>query len=375
MACVAGALLWVSACSKPVPLQDAGRKPIEQVDAYVGGEGGYHTYRIPSVILTPRGTLLAFAEGRRDTGADAGDIDLVLKRSRDGGRSWSALQVVGDNGSNTFGNPCAVVDQSTGVIWLLTTHNAGADTESAILDGTSVGTRTVWVMQSADDGETWSEPKDITSAVKRADWTWYATGPGVGIQLRSGRLVIPANHSEAGTKVSRSHLIYSDDHGATWTIGAVSAPGTNESQVAELSDGRLMLNMRNHPAKPANFRMVAVSADGGLTLSTAEPDAALIEPPAQASLLSVSGTAGRAGLLLFSNPAAPTRTRMTVRVSGDDGKTWTAGRVVYDGPAAYSSLVALSDATVGVLYERGERSPYERLTFARMALDWLSGDR
>jgi sialidase-1 len=121
--------------------------------------------------------------------------------------------------------------------------------------------------------------------------------------------------------------------------------------------------------------MVAVSTDGGLTLSPARPDPALIEPPAQASLLSVPPATDRPGLLLFSNPAASTRTKMTVRVSRDDGMTWTAGRVVHDGPAAYSSLVVLPDDTVGLLYERGARSPYGRITFARMTLGWLSTDR
>ena len=342
-----------------------------QVDVFVAGQDGYHTYRIPSVIATPRGTLLAFAEGRRAAGGDSGDIDLVMKRSTDGGTSWSAMTMVGDNGPNTFGNACPVIDISTGTIWLLSTHNAGVDRESAIIDSTSTGSRTVWVMKSDNDGLTWSDPAEITSAVKRPNWTWYATGPGVGIQTRSGRLVIPANHAEAGTRIHRSHIFYSDDHGTTWHLGAVSDPGTNESQVAELSDGRLMLNMRNHPAKPSNFRMVAISDDGGLTLSAAESDRALIEPPAQASLLRVPNVGGTAGSLLFANPAAPSRTRMTVRVSADDGRTWTPGRVLHEGPAAYSSLVVISDTAIGLLYERGERSPYERLTFARMAREWL----
>jgi sialidase-1 len=361
--------LLLRAVQRPSAPQD-----IQQVDVYVGGEGAYHTYRIPSLLLTPRGTLLAFAEARRETGADSGDIDLVVKRSRDGGRSWSAMQVIGDNGPNTFGNPCPVVDRSTGTIWLLSTQNAGSDKEAAIVDVTSKGTRTVWVMKSVDDGETWSEPREITGQVKRADWTWYATGPGVGIQTRSGRLVIPANHSEAGTKASRSHLFYSDDHGATWQLGAVSDPGTNESQVAELSDGRLMLNMRNHPPKPVNYRMIAISRDAGQTLSAAEPDSTLVEPPAQASLVSVppASNGGRAGWLLFANPAAATRTRMTVRLSRDNGATWNAGRVVHEGPSAYSSLAVFPDATAGLLYERGDRSPYERLAFARLALESLA---
>lgn len=373
------------------------------IDIFIAGQDGYHTYRIPSLIVTPKGTLLAFAEGRRTGGADAGDIDLVLKRSRDNGASWSAMQVVGDDGANTVGNPCPVIDRKTGVIWLFTTHNLGTDREKDIIAGTSASSRTVWVMTSRDDGVTWSTPREITREVKRPDWTWYATGPGVGIQLRSGRLVIPANHVEASTGVHRSHLVYSDDHGRSWKIGASADAGTNESQVVELADGRLLLNMRNHPPKPENFRQVATSTDAGLTLSPAAPDRTLIEPPAQASILHLSLAAGAAArhakaasgresdagplhsedgarseshaLLLFANPASAKRERMTVRVSYDEGGTWPAARVVHEGPAAYSSLAALSDRTVGLLYERGEKSAYEMITFTRLPLDWLTADQ
>jgi sialidase-1 len=344
----------------------------QMTDVYVSGDGGYHTYRIPSVIATPAGTLIAFAEGRRAGSGDAGDIDLVARRSTDGGRSWSAMQVIGDNGPNTFGNPCAVVDRRTGAVWLLTTQNLGTDRESDIVGGTSRGGRTVWAMKSEDDGQTWSKPIEITASVKRADWRWYATGPGVGIQTQSGRLVVPANHSDAAG-VHRSHLFFSDDGGQSWKLGAASDPGTNESQVVELADGRLLLNMRNHPPKPENFRMVAVSRDMGETLSKALPDPALVEPPAQASLLrlTTAKTHGR-NRLLFANAAAARRERMTVRLSYDEGVTWPSSRGVHAGPAAYSSLVVMPDLSIGLLFERGDRSAYERITFARFTLDWLS---
>jgi sialidase-1 len=343
---------------------------------YVAGVGGYHTYRIPSVIVTPTGTLLGFAEARRTGAGDAGDIDLVVKRSRDGGASWSAPQVVGDNGPNTFGNPCPVVDTTTGVIWLLTTHNLGTDRERDIIAGTSQASRTVWAMKSDDDGVTWSRPIEITPSVKQRDWTWYATGPGVGIQMNSGRLVIPANHAEAGSGIHRSHVVFSDDGGKSWTLGASSDAGTNESQVVELADGRLMLNMRNHPAKPANFRMVATSSDAGRTLSQARVDRTLIEPPAQASLLRLStDTTHDRDRLLFANPASAKRERLTVRVSYDEGATWPMSRVVHEGPAAYSSLVVLPDLSIGLLFERGDRSPYEKITFSRFTLEWLTEGR
>jgi len=343
------------------------------IEVFVAGEGAYHTYRIPSAILTPKGTLLAFAEGRRAGAGDAGDIDLVLRRSHDGGRTWTPIQVIGDNGPNTFGNPCAVVDGRTGTIWLLTTQNRGTDREKDIIAGTSEGSRTVWAMRSQDDGATWSAPMEITASVKAPDWTWYATGPGVGIQTRSGRLVVPGNHAEAKSGIHRSHVFFSDDAGQSWTLGASSDAGTNESQVVELADGGLLLNMRNHPPKPENFRMIARSTDGGWTLSAAVPDRALVEPPAQASLLRFSSASNQdRNRLIFANPASPARERMTVRLSYDEGLTWAVSRVLHDGPSAYSSLVVLPDRSIGLLFERGDRSPYERITFARVTLEWLT---
>jgi sialidase-1 len=341
-------------------------------EVFVAGERGYNTFRIPSLIATGRDTLLAFAEGRREGSGDAGDIDLVLKRSSDGGQTWSPLQVVGDNGPNTFGNPCPVVDRTTGIIWLLTTQNRGTDREKDIIAGASQAGRSVAVLRSTDDGVTWSAPEDITGSVKQFDWTWYATGPGVGIQTRSGRLVIPANHAVLGTGVHQSHVVFSDDGGRSWQVGGSADPGTNESQIVELGDGRLMLNMRNHPPKAENFRMVATSADGGRSWSQAKPDVALIEPPAQASLIrSTTLEANGRDRLLFSNPASVRRERMTVRISEDEGATWPVSRVVHEGPAAYSSLVVLPDRSIGLLFERGGRSPYERITFVRLTLEWL----
>jgi sialidase-1 len=343
---------------------------------YTSNEAGYHTFRIPSVIATRKGTVLAFAEARRMGAADAGDIDLVAKRSHDGGQSWSPLQVVGDNGPNTFGNPCPVLDRKTGALWLLSTHNRGTDREKDIIAGTSEASRTVWAMKSTDEGLTWSTPVEITASVKQPDWTWYATGPGVGIQTRDGRLVIPANHAEAGSGIHRSHVLFSDDGGGQWKLGASSEAGTNESQIVELADGRLMLNMRNHPPQSANFRMVATSRDRGRTWSPASADRTLVEPPAQASLLrmTTAKTHDR-NRLLFANPASTRRERLTVRLSHDEGKTWPVARVIHDGPAAYSSLVVLPDLSIGLLFERGDRAPYEGIAFARFTLAWLTAGR
>jgi len=349
----------------------------QMVDVFVAGDGGYHTYRIPSVIANAKGQLLAFAEGRKSGAADSGDIDIVLKRSGDGGRTWSALEVIGDNGVDSFSNPCPVIDPASGRLLLLTTRNIGTDKEADILAGRSKGSPRVWMLRSDDDGATWSVPVEITDSTKRANWTWYAVGPGIGIRTRAGRVVVPANHAVAGSGIHRSHVIYSDDWGKSWHIGGSSVDGTNESQVVQLADGRLMLNMRNHPPKAdGNHRMVAISEDVGATWRPATPDAALVEPPAQASLLRLTDarTRGR-NRLLFSNPASAKRERMTVRLSYDEGATWPVSRVLHAGPAAYSTLVALPDSRIGVLFERGDTRAYERITFAAFGLDWLTSGK
>ena len=347
--------------------QEAAAAPRERTTVFRAGESGYHTFRIPAIIRSARGDLLAFAEGRRNASADAGDIDLVMRRSRDGGRTWSPLQVIGDDASDTFGNPCVVLDHTTGTIWLFVIRTRGADRESAIIAGQSLSLPRPFVLSSTDDGHTWSAPRDLTTSLKREDWTWYSLGPGIGIQARDGRLVIPGNHAIAGSGVHRSHLVFSTDHGATWRIGAIAPDGTNESQVVELSDGRLLHNMRNHPPRSGiNHRIVATSRDGGLTLDAAREDAALVEPPAQASILAVPGRDGGSRAIVFSNPASPKRERMTVRVSDDDGVTWRRTIVVDEGHAAYSCLVEV-EGDIGLLYERGAASAYEEIVFVRLS--------
>jgi sialidase-1 len=349
----------------PVPRTCADGGPTETT-VFAVGKNGYDTYRIPSLLVTGKGTLLAFCEGRKNGSGDAGKIDLLLRRSRDGGKTWGATQVVWEDGDNTCGNPCPVLDRSTGTVWLLLTHNRGEDAESSIEKGIGKGTRTVWVCKSADDGETWSKPVEITRDVKRDDWTWYATGPGVGIQLKSGRLLVPCDNKIAKTRDFQSHVIYSDDHGATWKLGGVVGPACNECQAVELSDGSVMLNMRSYLGN--NRRQVARSKDGGESFARPAVDDALIEPVCQASLIRYPGDKGG---LLFCNPASTKREKMTVRLSNDDGKTWPTARRLYDGPSSYSCLAVLPDGAVGCLYERGVKTFHDEIAFARFTLDWL----
>lgn len=341
-------------------------------DVFVSGTDGYHTFRIPAAVAASDGTLLAFAEGRVDGRGDSGDIDIVLRRSSDGGRTWGALQVVRNDGVNTCGNPCPVLDRETGEIHLLMTHNLGADHEARIIDQTSTGTRTVWVATSPDNGASWSEPREITATTKDPTWTWYATGPGNGIQLRTGRdagrLVIPCDHIEAGTKKYYSHVIVSDDHGKTWRMaGTTPTDQVNECAVAELRHGTLLLNMRNYD-RSKRARALARSTNGGETWSEIERIEALPEPICQASMIAING----GSTLVFSNPASTKdRVAMTVRESNDGGRTWSSGRLLHAGPSAYSSLVAVDGESIGCLYECGEKQPYERIRFASLDADGL----
>jgi sialidase-1 len=336
------------------------------IDVFTSGVGGYHTYRIPSLLVTPKGSLLAFCEGRKTGASDAGDIDLVMRRSDDRGRTWSPMTLVHEDGGTkpvTIGNPCPVVDATTGTTWLTFCRD----------------NRDVVVMSSQDDGRNWTAPRTITEMVKKAAWTWYATGPGVGIQLtrgqHSGRLVIPCDHREPvdGKSVKFSHVIFSDDHGKTWALGGTVDRHTDECQVVELADGELLINMRNYWGRDggrpdrAGMRALARSRDGGATWSPLTFDSTLIEPVCQASLIVVPRP-GRPEerLLVFANPASTTaRRNMTVRVSPDSGKTWPIAIPIDEGPAAYSCLAPLPEGRVGLLYERGKSN---HITFTELSI-------
>jgi sialidase-1 len=330
-----------------------------QVDVYRAGEGGYHSYRIPALVVTKKGTLLAFCEGRRNSGADSGNIDVVLRRGFDGGKTWGPVQIVADAGDDTIGNPTPVIERETGTILLLLTRNPSGVAERDVGEHD----RTVWITRSADDGATWTALREITDQVKRPGWTWYATGPGNGIQLRSGRLTVPCDHNVGRTE-RHSHIIYSDDRGATWKIGGIADEKTNEAAVVELPNRELVLNMRSYHGK--NRRAVQRSRDAGLTWSPLVFDPALIEPVCQASMIA----AGK--LVLFSNPAAVTRTRMSVRLSRDGARTWMPPLVIWEGPSAYSSLAMLHRGTVGLLYELGATGPYERIAFIALPVSKIS---
>jgi sialidase-1 len=354
---------------------------LTEVTVYQEKDNGYFIHRIPALLTTDKGTLLAFCEARMASVSDAASTDIALRRSLDNGKTWTTAQVVAHFPNYTVGNPAPVQDRKTGVIWLLLTVNPAGVSEKEICDRSPRGTRTVWITHSSDDGATWSSAEEITSTTKEPDWTWYATGPGNGIQLEDGRLVIPCDYKVAGTQAFYAHVIYSDDDGKTWKIGGSAGPQTNESTVVQLAKGSLLFNMRSYAGQ--HRRAVSSSRDGGLTWSPVQLDPALIEPICQATFIryTLARTAGK-NRLLFANPADTARDRMTVRLSYDEGKTWPVSRLVYEDFSEYSSLTILKDGTIGLLYTKGPGKPTPQngwypptnpeIVFAHFNLEWLT---
>jgi len=345
--------LWTAAlvlCGG-LPALTSGDEPV-QTPLFVAHTGGYHTYRIPALVVSVRGTVLAFCEGRKTGMGDAGDIDLLLRRSLDGGRSWQPVQVVHEEGGDapiTIGNPCPIATPDGAVHLLFCRDN-----------------RQAFYTKTVDDGRTFSRPREITASLRAFDFSFtrLGTGPIHGIQTAAGRLVAPLWLNNGIGKTYRAGVAYSDDQGLTWKAGGLVASEVrdlNECAVAELPGAALLLNLRNRQAK---CRAVATSTDGGLSWSRPRLAESLVDPECQGALLRVS--ASTAGRLYFSNAADTKRRRLTVRQSDDGGQTWTDGRVLHAGPAAYSDLAVTTDGALLCYYECGDKSPYERLVLARL---------
>ncbi|MER7951224.1 sialidase family protein [Streptomyces sp. NPDC096079] len=361
---------------------------------YAAGTGGYAKYRIPAVVRTRAGTVLAFAEGREAGAGDAGDIDIVVRRSDDGGCTWGPREVVAEGRGDTRGNPAPVVDPRSGDVVLLSSFNGGEATEHRILRGEVPAERgrRVFVQRSTDDGRTFSAPTEITARVKKPGWRWYATGPGHALALtrgpHAGRLVVPADHSAAPPEGSAdtgeepryygAHALYSDDGGHTWSLGFVDdtydgSVNANETAVAELPDGSLYVSSRDQLGTSPGNRADATSRDGGVSLDRPlAPQHALDRVPVVHAGLLYAG--GRDGLLLFSAPSVPdARAEPALWSSRDGGRTFDKALTVDRRKAAYSDLVPLDATTVGLLYETGTSSPYETVEFRRIPLAALTG--
>ena len=272
----------------------------------------------------------------------------------------------------TCGNPCPVVDRNTGTIWLPFCKNLAAGPEGMITEGKAP--RTVWLTHSKDDGLTRAEPREITATTKDPSWTWYATGPTHGIQLASGRLLVPCDHMvgvnfDRQTDPYHSHAIVSADGGDNWRIGGIVEVGTNECAVIEPADESLYINCRNYRGEKR--RASARSTDGGDSFAQRIWEDGLPEPICQGSLVSLPEVDGTlpSDRALFANPASTeARRNLTLRITQDGGRSWALLRSLYEGPAAYSDLAVVKGGEVLCLYERGAESAYETLTVARLTL-------
>lgn len=363
-----GFVLVLSCCSvaaQPV----AGPVPV-----FVAGKTSAHpSVRIPALLVTKAGTLLAFAEAR-DGNADQAGNDLILSRSSDGGQTWSTPVVVVEQGASSVNNPTVVEERSSGRVFLhCHVFPPGTKEFSGLQPGPDGGTRMAYVY-SDDDGATWSALVDVTAALKPPNAVTVAQGPGVGIQLargaHAGRLLVPCNSQDAQRNFV-NWMALSDDGGKTWRRGAdVPQQGMqlNEVQVAETRDGGVYLNSRQW--RGAGRRKAAWSSDGGATWSAASEDQALPEPVCQGSLISF--VAGERHVTLFLNPegepAGKGRKRGMLRLSLDGGKTWCLAKLLVPGPFAYSSMARLADGRIGVLYEP---AGHTEVLFTTFDLAWL----
>jgi sialidase-1 len=356
-----GMLLFAVALLLSSAVGAAPPEAVPAVPVFGNHTGGYACFRIPAMIRTPRGVLLAFAEARRNSCDDFGDVRIVMRRSRDEGKTWGPLEMVAENGTLQAGNPAPVVDTMDrryphGRIFMV--YCTGDAPENAIMRGE--GSRRIWYRTSTDDGGTWSQPVEITGSVKTASWRHYATGPGHALQLthgqHAGRIFVAANHSEGEPQPKghdyAAHAFYSDDHGATWRLSqTVAWPGSNESTAAETDTGDVVMNIRDQ-SKASRARIIALSSDGGGVWNKVFVAEDLPDPVCEGSMISyrVKGH----GLLIFTNAGSRTDRRdLTVSISTDGGLSWSKHTLIEAGPAAYSDVALLKGKSLGVLWERG----------------------
>ncbi len=381
--------------------QPTAQRSFAPVTLFENGKEGYNHFRIPAIIKAGNGDLLAFCEAR--SGGDASEIDLVVKRSADDGKTWGPLSIICESDdyvslyeegrSISVGNPAPVVDRLS------------KEHPDRILLPFTVENDRVFLTHSDDHGKTWSKARELTDDVRKPAWGWYATGPCQSIQLQSskyrGRIVVPCDHRIGDRGKDRgklgAHAIISDDHGESWRIGALDETyddglNANETTCTELSDGSIYFNTRDQNGDAPGTRGEGFSRDGGESFAVTDsakykyfkPAADALDPPVvQCCVLRLPElkSYGPGGLLLFSGPdsdgpSGQGRSDMRIRYSTDESKTWQTGALIHEGPAAYSGLVPLGGDRVGLLFEAGDKSAkgYNKIMYVSFAVDDVVGE-
>ncbi len=339
----------------------------ETTDLFVQGEEGVHTYRIPALVQTKRGRLIAIVDARRGSASDLpARIALVMRRSFNSGRTWTPPRTIVQPAEGGVGDASLLLERETGRVWCFFSYGPPGIGFRTAHAGARTGPTTfqIHAMHSDDDGQTWSAPQDLSPQIKDPGWEAAFVTSGTHMETSKGRFLLPLVVRYPGNIVSARNA-YSDDRGKTWHVGQPLGAGTDESHAVELKDGTILQNFRD-----SQTRLVGLSKDGGITVDNLHPDPVLIEPGCNAGL--ARDTRAGKDVLIFTNPASHVRERMTVRLSSDNGHTWPQSRILWAGKAAYSSTIALGDGTIAVLYERGIARSTERITFARFNLEWVS---
>ncbi|MEI8111874.1 MAG: sialidase family protein [Chitinophagia bacterium] len=375
--------IWLVLISGLLPAQSI---PVVVFQSF---EMGYHTFRIPAIIRHPSGVLMAFCEGRKSNSSDFGDIDIVMKTSKDGGLTWGPLKVVVDRDSLQAGNPAPVIDlldnrYPQGRVLLF--YNTGNQPENTIRKGT--GQREVWYIASTDGGLNWDKPVNITAQVHhpattsinlvdtiQPDWRSYANTPGHALQIDHGpfrgRMVVAANHSagipKARFKDYQAHVFYTYDHAKSFSLSRnVSIEGSNESMAATLGNGGILVNSRNQSGDIL-ARIISRSNNGGLSWDTSYFEKSLIDPVNQGSVITIGYSRGKAIIASSHTQDSSRRNHLMLHISKDDGYTWEP-QILIDATndisprdyTAYSDLVVINRKQLGCLYERNQ---YREIVF------------
>lgn len=375
------------ACAFVLAIPAMAESLFEQVDVLAAGTEGYHTFRIPTIVTASDGSLIVFAEARKENRSDpgGGDIDLVFKRSSDQGKTWSAVKVLDDPGEGWgASNPTPVTDRDTGKVWLIYNRwEPGRGTENSV-PGTDHNQ--TWARHSSDNGRTWSDAIDLTRAARDyEDWGANFIGPGGAIQSRGGRLIVPSARSadqyyltisigefEGQTSQMRAYALYSDDHGATWKRGTLVKAQTNENQLVELADGAILMDARQGAG---THRWLMHSKDGGQTWSDPVAGQTVTTICASIERYTLEAAGDDRNRLLWTGPRGPGRKHLVIRTSEDEGQTFRDEQTIYGGLAAYSDITILKDKTVGVIWERGVSESYQFVTFTRVNRDFLESGK